>query len=420
MTRRDKPPPPSSSRRRSERRACRRRHVADGGADSSVQLPRPSAPKTIYSYLEGLYERRGSDREEALASIIGVLNSRLEHDFLENNFASFLYRGLNSFKKGSSKEKQLSLHLVGLLAMIVGYEDKVSEVYRELLPVLSKAPKSGTTAVKVLDCLGIVAFFGATNSEDIQNAMQIIWKFIHADQSDANEEKHSAAVLVAAINAWLFLLTSVEGWRLRHNNWNGAIDYFSTLLLKHDDKLVRVAASEALALIFETGSLEKFWGEGKERSYSHMQQLLRESIVANDIREVVKYFGNFQCPGTSLTVNGKDLKLSSWYQKIQLQFLKGFLAEGFELQVKENEKLQNLFEFNPHRIINSGRELYVSTTDKISVSFFLPEERDPEKLTKEDRKKQKIWRNSVLKKAQTQLMTKHRRLSEEMNRSDYD
>ncbi|KAI5341076.1 hypothetical protein L3X38_020350 [Prunus dulcis] len=385
MTRRDKPLPPSSSRRRSERRAGRRRHVAAGVADSSVQLPRPSAPKTIYSYLEGLYERRGSDREEALASIIGVLNSRLEHDFLEKNFASFLYRGLNSFKKGSSKEKQLSLHLVGLLAMIIGYEDKVSEVYRELLPVLSKAPKSGTTAVKVLDCLGIVAFFGATNSEDIQNAMQIIWKFIHADQSDPNEEKHSAAVLVAAINAWLFLLTSVEGWRLRHNNWNGAIDYFSTLLLKHDDKLVRVAASEALALIFETGSLEKFWGEGKE-------------------------------------LNGKDLKLSSWYQKIQLQFLKGFLAEGFELQVKENEKLQNLFEFNPHRIINSGRELYVSTTDKISVSFFLPEERDPEKLTKEDRKKQKIWRNSVLKKAQThtQLMTKHRRLSEETNRSDYD
>ncbi|PQP94250.1 uncharacterized protein Pyn_33832 [Prunus yedoensis var. nudiflora] len=82
--------------------------------------------------------------------------------------------------------------------MIIGYEDKVSEVYMELLPVLSKAPKSGTTAVKVLDCLGIVAFFGATNSEDIQNAMQIIWQFIHADQSDANEEKHSAAVLVAA------------------------------------------------------------------------------------------------------------------------------------------------------------------------------------------------------------------------------
>lgn len=44
---------------------------------------------------------------------------------------------------------------------------------------------------------------------------------------------------------------------------------------------------------------------------------------------------------------------------------------------QENEKLQNLFEFNPRRNKNLGPELYASTTDKVGrlsvylSSFFL-------------------------------------------------
>lgn len=64
-------------------------------------------------------------------------------------FATFLYRCLNSVKKGSTKEVNNAFHVIGLLATIVGCEDKLSEIYRELLPVLSGALKSGPTTVKV-------------------------------------------------------------------------------------------------------------------------------------------------------------------------------------------------------------------------------------------------------------------------------
>lgn len=46
-----------------------------------------------------------------------------------------------------------------------------------------------------------------------------------------------------------------------------SISYFSTLLDK-DDRAVRIAAGEALALIFEVGSLEKFSVEDKGSSDS--------------------------------------------------------------------------------------------------------------------------------------------------------
>ena len=49
--------------------------------------------------------------------------------------------------------------------------------------------------------------------------------------------------------------------------WCRLISYFSTLLDK-DDRSVRIAAGEALALIFEMGNLEKFSGEAKVSSDS--------------------------------------------------------------------------------------------------------------------------------------------------------
>ncbi|KAM1106471.1 hypothetical protein ACFX13_003395 [Malus domestica] len=440
MMRRGRAAPPSAARKRGGERKTGRRPgavAADESTDNELVI-RPPKLKTLSFLLEGLFEKRGSDREEALASIIEGLNRKLDHEFLENNFATFLFRSLNCLKKGSNREKQLSLHVIGLLAIVICCEDKLSEIYKELLPVFSKVLKSGPTTLKILDCLAIVAFFGATNSEETESAMQIIWKFINPESaSDVNTQNHSAEILVAAVYAWLFLLTSMEGWRLSHNYWNGAISYFSNLL-EHDNKLVRIAASEALALIFETGSLEKFWSEAKDPSltkYSHMQLLLKENVlkklnclysdirnenVANKVREVVKYFESSRPSEFVLTVNGKGLKLSSWYQIIQLQFLKSFLAGGFENHMKENEKLQNLFEFNPHRNKNLGPELYESTTDKITVCFFVPEERDPDKLTKEDRKKERVWRNALLDKARTQLMRKHRLMSQEMNSCCYD
>ncbi|KAH0977273.1 hypothetical protein GBA52_026992 [Prunus armeniaca] len=107
---------------------------------------------------------------------------------------------------------------MGLLAIIICCQDKISDAYRELLPVLSEALKSGTATLKV------------------------------------NTKEHSAEVLLQYILGCFFL----QAWR------DG--DSATTLGM----------ACEALALIFETGSLDKFWKEAKDHSNcSHMQQSLR-------------------------------------------------------------------------------------------------------------------------------------------------
>lgn len=94
--------------------------------------------------------------------------------------------------------------------------------------------------MKLLQCLAVVSFFGASNSKEIETAMQVVWNFVSAPES---AKELLPEVPVAGIYAWMFLLTSMEGWRLSYNYWNVAISYFSNLL-EHGDKSVCVVATK--------------------------------------------------------------------------------------------------------------------------------------------------------------------------------
>ncbi|KAL6518165.1 hypothetical protein OROMI_033866 [Orobanche minor] len=74
--------------------------------------------------------------------------------------------------------------------------------------------------------------------------------------------KPSLAVITMVVSAWSLLLTTIGGREINDKSWQESISYLSTLLDK-DDRQLHIAAGEALALIFETGILEKFCGETK-------------------------------------------------------------------------------------------------------------------------------------------------------------
>ncbi|EEF35831.1 hypothetical protein RCOM_0542680 [Ricinus communis] len=114
--------------------------------------------------------------------------------------------------------------------MIVEYEDYAHEKFQNSLHVLEKALESGSKKFKVLDSLAIVTFFAANNVEETEKAYD---------------------KLASGISARSFLLSTIEGWKINHKHWQGAISYMSNLL-DEDDDCIYVAAAEALALTFET------------------------------------------------------------------------------------------------------------------------------------------------------------------------
>lgn len=378
--------------------------------------------------LEALYEKRGSTRENALTSIIGAFNTTLQHEFVEKKFVTLLERCLHSFKRGSAKEICLASHAIGLLALTLGFGDNAQEILEESFPPLSQALKSGTESSKIslLECLAIITFVGGNDPEQTERSMQVMWQVVHPKlSSNVVAVKPSGPVISAMVSAWSFLLTTVDGWKLNPKDWQESLSYLSSLLDK-DDRAVRIAAGEALALIFEIGSLEKFSGAAKgpsdalteERSKGReyvLIQGLKAKIISqvrnlsaeaggkgsvkkdlnnqrNLFRDVLEYFEDGYCPEVSVKIGGGSLETSSWSKLIQLNFLKRFLGGGFVKHMQENEFLHDVFGFAPKKYV-MDHEHRLSSSEKRMY-------RSP---------------NSLLNKARTQHLNKQRMLSEGKN-----
>ncbi|ESQ34082.1 hypothetical protein EUTSA_v10007663mg [Eutrema salsugineum] len=380
--------------------------------------------------LDALYEKRSSTREQALASIIDAFNNDLQHEFVEKKFATLLHQCLHCTKKGSSKETSLASHVIGLLALTVGLGDQAQEILEESVTPLSQALKSGREVLKItsiIECLAVITFVGGTNEEQTEKSMQIIWQMIHPKLgSNVVATKPSPAVITTVVSSWAFLLTTVDRWTLGPKIWQEIVTYLSSLLEK-DDRSVRIAAGEALAIIFELGTLEKFSAEakgsvnGSVKEGSVSQEALinmhgLKSKVTNQVRDLsaeaggkgsakkdlntqrnmfrdlVEFLEHGYAPETSTKVGGDSLQTSTWYQMIQLNFLKHFLGGGFIKHMQENEFLHDVFSFTPKK---SGSSM----------------SRDEKRLFKSP--------NSALNKARTQFLNTQRMLAKNMNVGHY-
>ncbi|KAA3488740.1 interferon-related developmental regulator 1-like [Gossypium australe] len=414
--------------------------------------------------VDALYEKRGSTREKALAVIIEAFNSNLQQG---QQFVERKTYGLNTwifvlllviclllavvqvcyitasvfefYQKGVQQRDifgipyhwlvsntfandhalmQISKHKgFRLLALTVGPGDNAREILEESMIPLSQAFKSGSDpskTVSLLECMAVITFVGGNDSEETEKSMQIMWQLVHPKLgSNVVAVKPSAAVITAVVSAWSFLLTTMDGWRLSPKLWQESITYLSGLLDK-DDRSVRIAAGEALAVIFEMGSLEKFAAETKGSSdgsvsegnkskevFSYIQGLkgkilnqVRDLSVEaggkgsakkdlnnqrNLFKDVLEFLEDGYSPNTSMKIGGDLLQTSSWSQLIQ-----------------ENEFLQDIFGFTPNK-----RNLLAS-----------------EHMSNCEKRMYKSP-NSALNKARTQLLNKQRMLSAGRNFGHY-
>ncbi|XP_074380002.1 uncharacterized protein LOC141721141 isoform X2 [Apium graveolens] len=380
--------------------------------------------------LDDLYEKRATTREKALVSIIDAFNSKLQHEFVEKKFATLLHQCLNSIKKGSAKEIALASHTIGLLALTTGPGEKAQEILEESFSFILEALKTKSDITKILallECLAIITFIGGDDPEDTEKSMQTMWQVVHPKLGpNVVQKKPSPAIIISAVSAWSFLLTTTDGWTLNSKAWQESISYLSSLLDK-DDRLIRIAAGEALALIFEIGNLEKFYvaTTGSNDSSNHnginarelthiqglrariLNQVRSLSVEAggkgsakkdlnsqrSTFRNILDYLEDGYSPETSMKIGGESLNTTTWSQLIQLNFLKHFLAGGFVKQMQDNEVLHDIFGFSPKRKLFSATEKRISGTDK--------------RMYKSP--------NSVLNKSRTRFLNKQRMLSQDRN-----
>uniref|UniRef100_A0A803MYS4 Interferon-related developmental regulator 1 n=1 Tax=Chenopodium quinoa TaxID=63459 RepID=A0A803MYS4_CHEQI len=340
----------------------------------------------------------------------------------EKRFATLLHQCLNSIKKGSGKETILASQAIGLLALMTGLGNNAREILEESIPTISQALRSRAESSKVaalVDCLAVITFIGGEEPEETERSMQIMWQVVHPKSStNVVATKASPAVIAATVSAWSFLLTTINSWSLSLKDWQEYISYLSSLLDK-DDRAVRIAAGEALAVTFDVGDFERYSGERNGSSgdtenaikegYIHLKGL--KGKVLNQIRDLASEAGgkgaakkdlNNQrnlfrdlldfledgySPKSSTKIGGETLTTSSWSELIQLNFLKHFLRGGFVKHMLENGFLHDVFGFTPKKKILGSED---HSMDKLNEK----------RLYKSP--------NSALAKARTQYMNKQR------------
>ncbi|KZV56987.1 interferon-related developmental regulator 1 [Dorcoceras hygrometricum] len=334
--------------------------------------------------LDDLLQKRGSTREGALSSIIDSFSVKCRGQFARKNFATLMYRCLNSFKKGSSKEIILASRVLGLLAVTIGCGDNAHELYKESVPIISQAfnSRNETCLLSVIDCLAIITFVGGNDSEETEASMQILWNFINSPIENVVERKKSDSILSATISAWSLLLTTVDGWNLNHNHWRGAITFFMDLL-EVEDQSISMSAVEALALICELGCLEKFDSDSYADNMSFINKennVLDQCSSKQELQEIVSNHAKRLVRLTALDNSAaRIMKMNfSWkvLKVLEVKFLKHYLERGF------------------------------ITHMLVVIRVFVPEQRQSD--SEDDSPKGHKPSDSALRKAKTRLLNKQR------------
>ncbi|CAN6289051.1 unnamed protein product [Urochloa humidicola] len=350
-------------------------------------------------YIDDLYEKRGSTREKALGALVDAFESFVLLGLVENKYVTLLSQFTNSIKKGSTKEVCLACRAIGLLAVTLGAgsssHETMDESHPQLLRILQTWPDA-PKMISALDCLAVVTFVGATDLAETQLSMKAIWDVIHP-KSGSNVgivRKPKPPLLAAAVSAWAFLLTTVGSSRRNTDTWKEPITFLSSLL-EAEDRAVRIASGEALALCFELKLLDVSSNEeadvysdtrgtsgSKNQLFLNMQALKAKisglvynlSMEAggrgadkknlNDQRDLFQRISDFiksgECPEESLRISGKNgiLRVTSWRESIQLNYLRWFLGRGFLKHAQENDLLHDIFDIKIDRVEN------MSTTEK--------------------------------------------------------
>ncbi|KAK8333225.1 hypothetical protein V6Z11_A10G191300 [Gossypium hirsutum] len=125
-------------------------------------------------------------REEALSTILKALTLNIKQKFVElkkallpfQGFVTLVYQCLHFIKKGSPTKMKQAAHIIGLLSMVTTSVEKVHEAYEDVMTALSQGGLKSKT-LEILHCLAVVTFFGASNPNETELVMKLLWDIIN-------------------------------------------------------------------------------------------------------------------------------------------------------------------------------------------------------------------------------------------------
>lgn len=229
-----------------------------GGEAVDEQSQQEHLEEQLKEDVDSLTDKSAKTRQGALESLRLALASRLLPDFLLERSLTLADALEKCLKKGKGEEQALAAAVLGLLCVQLGPGPKGEELFHSLQPllisVLSDSTASPTARLHCASALGLGCYVAATDVQDLVSCLACLegvfsWACGTSGSAASLVPASLHGLLCAALQAWALLLTICPSTHINHI-LDRQLPRLPQLLSSESVNL-RIAAGEAIALLFE-------------------------------------------------------------------------------------------------------------------------------------------------------------------------
>lgn len=317
--------------------------------------------------LENATEKSAQTRAQALQSICEILMHRFMPDFVEDRKVTLIDCIEKSIRRGKGAEQVWGAKLAPLLVLQLGGEEVVSKALNQfLLTTMQDKSVNFDARAKCCAALGLLNFLGTDDIGDLLPMMQFFeaifsGSYLRGDDKTPISVNAEAGTLHAeALTAWGLLLTLIPSGDFVNLMTSGQqmLPSIKKLmgLLQSPHLDVRMAAGEAIALVFESGRShdDDFLEDHIVDLTDAVKQLATDShkyrakrdrkAQRATFRDVLRYLEEDISPEINIRFGTESLLLDTWAVHHQYTALCSVMGPGMTSHLQENDFIRDIFQ----------------------------------------------------------------------------
>ncbi|KAI8886298.1 IFRD-domain-containing protein [Backusella circina FSU 941] len=332
--------------------------------------------------IDELSETRTSTREEALETLVNSFSCHYVPSHIEGRVEEVLALLKRSLVKNNST-KEACLAARGIALVFVNLDTSESDLddyYRRLLTNFRNIIKDSEEIEIKLVCLqtlGLISYIAASDI-DKQLVREYLFDLIETDGAEFNTEvldsQDCDRLFAEALRAYgvLFASSFTQGMVTFEVLWEEIekVMPIHEMLLESNDKDVRIATGENIALMFEAANIftqdddDDDDEDGFDKpEYDNMDGLIHTlkdlSVDSNRrrnksdraeqksvFRDILKSVEENIKPVEELKIGGRTLSFRGWAKILALNSFRKTISQGLQHHLKVNRMLQYMFHFS--------------------------------------------------------------------------
>ncbi|XP_051873694.1 interferon-related developmental regulator 2 isoform X1 [Pristis pectinata] len=345
----------------------------EGNEAINEQMAQEEAEDKLKECIDNTMDKSAKTRQNALESLKLAFSSKLLSDFLVERRVTLTDCLERCLKKGKGEEQALAAVVATLLCIQLGPCKEAEDVFKTLKSILINifSDKSASLAARhnCATALGTCCYIAANEAEDLASCLTCLESvfsasYIKGDGSVPSHNSQTQVLHCSALQSWSLLVTICPPSKIQkflENHMPKLPD-----LLCSDNVSLRIAAGEAIALLFELARKtdQDYLYEDSGQLCEKLKALATDSNkyrAKNDrrkqrsiFRDVLHSIEDEECPEETVKFGIECLYIDSWVRRRAYDAFKEVLGSGIRHHLQYNELLRDIFELGPPLVLDAA------------------------------------------------------------------